>query len=197
MTVEWKGDEFVKRSLIPSIQDGLKAAGLTLQVEIQRSIGGPSPSLPGTPPGRDTSTLATSVTNEMTGPLSVGVGTNLKYAMALERGAVLRSKSGKWLTIPLNKEAKMMRRRHGSLREVTGLTFIKSKRGNLLLVKIVGGKNARTVPMFLLRKQATLLARPWLGPGLRNNAARVQREFSSATTKSLTRRAQLAFKGGA
>lgn len=83
--------------------------------------------------------------------LSVTVGTNLVYARIHDQGGVIKPVKAKYLTIPLGN---MKRAKKGA-----GLFFIKSKKGNKLLVR---KKGKGIEPMFLLKDQVTIPKRPYL-----------------------------------
>jgi len=94
------------------------------------------------------------------------------YGPVHEYGATIRARNAQYLAIPLRDEARLR-----SPRRISGLKCIKTKSGNLLLVKdfqptkgfaFGGGKLTAGVPRlaayFLLKKQVTIPARPFFQP---------------------------------
>lgn len=94
---------------------------------------------------------------ERIGRQELQFGTNLIYARLHQEGGVIRPKNGKYLAIPLTREAQ----RAVSPRRFAGSLFtIKSKKGNLLLAERSGGG---IKPQYALLKQVHIPARPFLG----------------------------------
>lgn len=85
---------------------------------------------------------------------SVAVGTNVVYAAIHQFGGIIRAKSGPFLAIPITAAA----RAAGSPRNMQGLAIAQSLKGQFMLVDSKTG----TVH-FLLRRQVTMPARPFLG----------------------------------
>lgn len=108
--------------------------------------------------------------------LSAGRSTSeLPYARAHEDGATIRPKRGKYLAIPLPaaKTAAGVTRgefsRLGGLRAVPNLQVIRSKAGNLLLVR--PNKDGTVTPLFVLRAGSVVLrARHYLRDALQEAA---------------------------
>lgn len=84
---------------------------------------------------------------------SVAVGTNVVYAAIHQFGGVIRAKAGPFLSIPVTPAA----RAAGSPRNMTGLHVVQSVKGQFMLV------NEKGVVQYLLKKQVTIPARPFLG----------------------------------
>lgn len=143
-----------------------------------------SPSAPGTPPNIQRGFLVRAITHEPSVNLRsrVGVSRNVKYAAIHEYGGVVAAK-GKYLTIPVNIQAKRAIERSGSVRNIRGLTLLRSKRGNLVLVPELG-KSGRRVsgPVFVLKKSVTIPKRPYLRPAVEKNLPAIrdagQREYA-------------------
>lgn len=185
MTVEWHGDEFVAQVLRPAIRDGLGAAGATLEREIRTNLNtNSSPSAPFDFPGKDTGTAGRSISHAVVSDQTVRVGTNLEYLRHLEHGFYAKGN----LTVPLTPAARRMRRQHGSLRERQDLQFVKTKRA-AFLVRQVGGRNARTEFLFILKKSVTVQPRPWARRSLKMAENRVADAFFDGTRRSIARRA--------
>lgn len=83
----------------------------------------------------------------------VAVGTNVAYAAMHQFGGVIRAKAGPFLSIPVTPQA----RAAGSPRNFEGLKVTQSVKGQFMLV------DAKGVVHYLLRKQVTMPARPFLG----------------------------------
>lgn len=102
--------------------------------------------------------LRNSVTYEAT-ETSASVGTNVAYAAMHQFGGIIRAKSGPFLAIPITPAA----RAAGSPRNFEGLHVQQTIRsvdtdgGQFMLV------DARGVAHYLLRRQVTMPARPFLG----------------------------------
>lgn len=79
---------------------------------------------------------------------------------AHEYGATIKPKKGKYLAIPLTKEAELA----GSPRAFNNLRFVNAKGGNLLMVrdKKKGGGKTQSEAMFLLVKSMTLPERSFI-----------------------------------
>lgn len=99
-------------------------------------------------------------------------GADLPYAAIHEYGGVIRPVRRKWLAIPLPiaKTAAGVSR-YQTPRDVPGLRFMLSKRGNALLVDKTG------VPWYVLRKSVTIPKRPYLLPALLKAGSRLQNQL--------------------
>ena len=84
---------------------------------------------------------------------SVAVGTNVVYAAIHQLGGVIRAKNGPFLSIPVTPAA----RAAGSPRNMQGLHVAQTLKGRFILV------DAKGVTQYLLRRQVTMPARPFLG----------------------------------
>ncbi len=127
---------------------------------------------PGGPPGQRTGQLTQSILSLPLGQNDrnpwARVGTNLVYAKVHEFGLPIVS-SGKLLTIPLNDEARRLRRIYGDLTQVPGLFFVKDKEsGNLFLATVTGTPKTKgggeVRYLFLLRRAVKMPARPFFRP---------------------------------
>lgn len=164
----------------------VQMAGILTAREISRTLNrsgsnrGATPSAPGTPPHKDSGRLSQihvddSKLKDAQWP-RVRVGTNIPYARILEFGGIILAKNG-YLTIPLNQEARDMRKRAGaSLRSVAGLVTRRSKKGNLLL-GMANGKDFR--PLFVLKKSVEIKKRPYMRPTFKRLKPRIFRLFSA------------------
>lgn len=84
----------------------------------------------------------------------------MAIAHAHEYGATIKPKKGKYLAIPLTKEAEAA----GSPREFNDLRFVPASNGNLLMVRDKKGANGKTgsEAMYLLTKSVTLPERSFI-----------------------------------
>lgn len=123
-------------------------------------------SAPGGPPGVRSGNLRNSIDamspEELGTPSRAAYGTNVAYGRHLEFGAYPRAKAGKYLTIPLHGKAESaLIRAGGSVRNIPGLFFIRTMKGQLFLARKYGGKRARVELWFILKKSVRIAARPW------------------------------------
>lgn len=151
-----------------------KAVAEETKLEIQKQLkkknnsSGDMPSSPGEPPAMVSGKLLNSIKvvkyqgTDYTKKYKVE--TKSKYARIQEFGGILTAKRGKFLTIPLNFEARQLREQYKSLRQCKFLVFIKPKNKEPLLCKKIG---QRLVPMFALKKQVYLPPRPFIRPAKR------------------------------
>jgi len=200
--VIWKGEDF-KRALHFDMKKKMELVCRKIEADIKVSISGPpntvnqQSSMVGTRSG----TLRASITSNWTGggngsppgakakargatsiPDPGGtvtevrgvVGTNLVYGPVHEFGATIRPKTKKWLTIPFpgGGAVTALGIGRGSAREFKN-TFI----ANDIIFGQPTGKSDKIVPLFILKKQVTIKARPFIRPAIDRNAANVRRVF--------------------
>jgi phage virion morphogenesis protein len=103
----------------------------------------------------DTGRLRASIRSELVSPTAVMIGTNLIYGRIHQEGGTILPRRAKLLAIPLRREFKAK-----PARKQRGLFVIRSRRGNLLLVKRDG---AGIKPCYLLLERVKIPARPYLG----------------------------------
>lgn len=108
------------------------------------------------------------------------------YGPVHEFGATIRPRRARALTIPLNAEA-----RARPARQIRGLFLIRSKKGNLLLVR----KTADGVePFFLLRDEVRIPRRPYVAPTARKFIPIARQRTRAAVAEAIAlRRAGLLF----
>lgn len=217
-TVTWKGDEWMQTVGIPAANEAVTHAAQVGAQIVRKSLGsnhGGTRSKPFNPPNTQSNQLRRSIqyaTPEQIGkPLTAQVGTNTLYARVLEFGGTIRAK-GKALVFPLNAAAeKCVNKgstsgRPAAMRSVlnalkfkyTGnrrLVWLKSKSGFVICVMDKGGKGGKgsrvllNEPRFLMTRQVTIKARPFLRPLVHNpdNTAQLARAvrvaFASAVAK--------------
>lgn len=81
--------------------------------------------------------------------------TDLGYARIHELGGTIRPKKSKFLAVPVTEAA----RKAGSPRNMTGLVYVQSVKGQPMLVEEFTGK-----VQYILKKLVTIPARPFLRP---------------------------------
>jgi phage gpG-like protein len=137
----------------------------------------------GDKPLRDTGLLMASISGgawhvERTGETWVEYGTRRVGARLMNDGGVVHPTRGKYLAIPKTKEAL----RAGSARNFPReLTPIFGKKGGVLVETITRGRGkGTTVVHYVLTKQVTVPARPFLGAGdrLKKKLADITRDFA-------------------
>lgn len=115
--------------------------------------------------------------------LAIGTGVggrkSVKYASILERGGIIRPKRASWLTIPLPGIKGMARNYPDSF-------FIKSKKGNLLLVQKAGRSGIK--PLFVLRKQVRIPAFKWLSTSIKERMAELRRMMAKKELLNVAKR---------
>lgn len=140
-------------------------------------------SAPGQPPGEQSNHLRKGITHTPAKNGRCIVHTSkANYAAMMEFGGTIRAKSGGFLPIPLNLEAKRLQARtKGGLRNsATPMHILRTKTGRLFLVKHLTrkGKNATKLLgsqlMFILKKSVTIDARPYMKPAEQNAALYVK-----------------------
>ncbi len=100
-------------------------------------------------------------------------GAKVPYGRAHELGAVIRPKTGQWLTIPLNAAKTASGVARGPARSFSNTFFLK-KGGNLLLMQ---KKGDQIVPLFVLKKEVRIPKRPFLRPGIMEKLPVIRREI--------------------
>lgn len=90
----------------------------------------------------------------------VVVGTNVRYAAIHQFGGVIRAKNGPFLAIPMTPAA----RKAGSPRNMPELHVAQTLKGQFFLV------DGKGVTQYLLRRQVTIPARPYLGASASDRA---------------------------
>jgi len=100
-------------------------------------------------------------------------GPDVPYAAIHEYGGIIRPVRRKWLAIPLPiARTAAGVSRYQTPRDVPGLRFMLSKRGNALLVDKKG------VPWYVLKKSVSIPKRPYLLPALLKAGADLQKQLS-------------------
>ena len=168
----WKGDEWARSVLPQAVATGLNAAAATVQGEFGRALQkGAKPSAPGSPPrvkhGRQQGSLLWGLRTAPAAPgrFKAAVYNLAEHARMLELGGTIKPLTHKYLTIPLNKRAELLRERNKDLSVFKGALF-RSKAGNLILViregkgDTKGGGDA----VFVLKERVTIAPRPWFRP---------------------------------
>jgi hypothetical protein len=132
------------------------------------------PSAPGTPPNRNRGLLANSISstkaeNKIVYVYSSGVAYAKKHEQPPGYSGLIKAKSSKYLTIPMNDQAARMRERTSSLR-LLNLTYIPGKHRGVAFLWLPKGKGKRmkSTLMFMLKPSVRLPARPFLRPAFEN-----------------------------
>jgi len=186
-------ESFVRGRMVAAFNAGLTLAAISAVGSIRASFaknGKYRPSVPGQPPGRTNDLLYNGLSSTKGENLSASVYTSgVAYARIQEFGGIIKAKSSKYLTIPLNDQAARMRERTSTLRSLN-LTFVPDKhRGVVFLAQTKGrGKNAKSTKMFMLKPTVRLPARPYLRPAFQSHevVAKMLAAFCRGARKALT-----------
>ena len=185
--VTWYGDEFsdtIRRNAVRIVN----RSALLVQREAQRLLSqgssnrGATPSRPGSPPHKDTGTLARSITVDLAKLKSrrqtrirAATGTRLKYAAIHEFGGTIVPRTAKALLVPIGDKGRKAMRSVSSVRELK-LSFIKRKGGKPpLLARNMGD---RIEPLFVMTKRVVLPPRPYMRPALAKMTPKIRKLFS-------------------
>jgi hypothetical protein len=176
----------LKAKLERAVNTGVYRAALVYEAFIKDSftktaVG--THSAPGQPPGTQTGMLRNGIraTPAKNGK-SIITTSKAKYAAMMEFGGTIRAKSGGFLPVPLNAEAKRLQKRTaGGLRNsATPMHILRTKTGRLFLVKHLTRKSKNATKligsqmMFILKKSVTIAARPYMRPAEQNAALYVK-----------------------
>jgi hypothetical protein len=96
---------------------------------------------------------------------SISIGSNVIYAKVQDdkRNTTILPKTMQNLTVPVDRTVK------GRARQYNNTFVIRSKKGNLLLVKTVGkGKKKKIKPLFILKKQVTIKGTGFITDNINN-----------------------------
>lgn len=99
---------------------------------------------------------------------------DVRYALMMEVGGVIKPKRAKFLAIPLTPEARIA----GSPRRMPGLAYVQSKNGQPMLIDSTSGD-----AQYLLRDSVTIPARPYLRPAADVHYPRMAAEIRKAFEK--------------
>lgn len=189
-TYTFKRQEF--RALLQRAADaGALAAAIVCRDTAAELLNGPSPSAPGSSPGKDTGHLASSVA--AVGPAQTGIpgkaafGTNVPYGRHLEFGAFITPKHSKYLAVPVDRMlvSKLQGIKRSFLfsylqrtRNIPGLRYVPPRKGannggRLVLENRIRGINVRGpkkktrtaqagTTVFVLKRSVVLKPRPWI-----------------------------------
>jgi len=187
-------DEIMARVLKAANNAVFEAAGEGAE-QVQKTLqGGPrwTSSQPGKPPNFQRGTLAGSVSfvhpDQGGVPLRAQVGTAEKHGLYMENGAYVRAKKGKYLPVPVNREAKeLLAKMDGRSLRASGVKLVveKSNSGALLLVeKTPTGREKKNGAVFILKVAIRILARPWLKPGMEGAVTQMHAKFKESMERS-------------
>lgn len=105
-----------------------------------------------------------------------------EYAAAQELGAVIRPKRGRYLTIPLSPVLTQAGVQRQSARSFAGLFVIRSRRGNLLLVRRT---TSGIEPVFALVERVRLRPKHFLRDGMAKAASQAPPLFRAALARAV------------
>ena len=189
----WGGNRYMDR-VRGAMERALTKSAVIVQQEVQLQLSkrgrqpshGAAPAPVGQPPGVRTGHLRRSwqMGNQMgsrdktairaaVNP-RIRVGSNLAYARIHELGGVISAKKGGYLTIPLNRQAEVLLREHGSTRNIPGLFRV----GNALARKT--GKSGKLQFLFALKRSIKIPKRPYVRPAIRAAGPKVVQAFAAA-----------------
>jgi len=109
--------------------------------------------------------------------------TNLVYAPVQERGATISARRARYLTIPLDAAKTPAGVARGPARSFPNTFFLRSSRGNLLLMQRRPGQKA--VPLFLLKRSVKVPPRLGLEAEWRAFRPHVVEKLRQATRRAL------------
>jgi len=186
-------ESFVRGRMVAAFNAGLTLAAISAASSIKASFsknGKYRPSNQGYPPNRNRGLLYNAISSTKGENLSASVYTSgVEYARIQEFGGIIKAKSSKYLTIPLNDQAARMRERTSTLRSLN-LTFVPGNhRGVAFLAQTKGrGKNSKSTLMFMLKPTVRLPARPYLRPAFQSHevVAKMLAAFCRGARKALT-----------
>lgn len=212
----WHGDEWMAQVGIPAAQAAIThAADVGAQI-IRKSLGNTHNgvrSKPGSPPNTQSNNLRRSIFWMGSKGLTAVVGTNAAYAKILEFGGTIKPIHGKSLAIPVGEGKKLMKGKfaeggEGAFAPRSIINALKYKYGDgrkrlVWLPRKNGGTvigimdrgtskgnlGAKFTPLFLLVRQSTIQARPFMRPLIHNPANRAalakaaQEAFASAVAR--------------
>lgn len=192
--LEWHGDAWLA-TVPPAIDRAVTDAALVAQRAMQVNLSGASPSRPGSYPGMDQGRLRQSIFAAgpaQTGkPMTAHVGSNLRRSRLLEFGGWVHAKAGKFLTIPLTADAKLLRRRVSSLRQLPGMKVFRTKAGKLFLGGMATGSpgvKRKYRALFKLVPRVFVAARPWAMRSVRESAPEMMAAFKVSLARGLGKR---------
>jgi hypothetical protein len=201
VSADYKFDKTVANRMRKAAKDAVNAGAVELQAAIKDKLNlgasnigsGGEPSKPGQPPRNNTGLLSKSIQIDRTGLDKTApfarVGSGLPYARILEVGGTIRPVNVKLLPVPIGVAGRRAQRDAGaSLKNDKSLVFIKSKKGNKLLVRFEGtGRRRKMIPLFVLKESVTIRARPYMRPTLaekRQDVAATMLRFFRAALRS-------------
>lgn len=198
MKIEWKGVPHFRQMVIEAANAGLAGGASVLAQAMKRGFT-KTPrgvaSQPGQPPSIQRGMLRNSIVSTPGRNLRASAGSNLRetpYGLFLERGAVVKAKRSKYLTVPANTEARRLLEK-GSVRSAN-LKYIPRKGRAPLLVSKDKGKGG---PVIVLKKQVRIHPRPWAVPALRRSSGNILQRFKRDAARHLAASVSRAVGGAA
>jgi len=159
-----------------AVNAGLTACARTASVFVKRGMSKGArhtPSAPGTPPNVQRGILRNGIGYEPSTNLrsTVGVAAAVKYARIQEFGGKITATRAKYLTVPVNQEAKRASEIGTPIRSLN-LRLAFGKGGMYLVPAQTTKRRSRARqrgPVFALKRSVRIPARPYLRPGVYNN----------------------------
>lgn len=139
-----------------------------------------NPAPAGGPPGTVNNRLRNSIQKTPPANGETIIGTNEKYARIHEFGGLIKPKTKKYLTIPVNIQAATIRANTKDLKTVPGLRFQKGRHPGIAFIfqDVTTGKGKKRVMagtlMYVLKRSVRMPARPFLRPATTNQQWRAQ-----------------------
>ena len=156
-----------RRNLHKGMEKAIRRVVATARKDYLR---GPRPDKLGVQTGALIRSITGKITRSTKHIVKGTTGSDLEYAAIHEHGGIIQPKVSQYLAIPLGKT-------QGKPRDYPDAFFITSKKNNLLIVKNNGGE---LLPLFLLKKQVEIPARPFLKPAYLDNKKKVQEDLRDA-----------------
>lgn len=194
--IDWNADSIVA-AMAQARTAAISQGAIVLQRTMRRTVSGPSPSSPGSPPGWDRGGLHRSIVWVM-GSSSALVGSSLLYSLFLEKG----TKYGRPVPVPVNDAAKRMLRNLdivGGSRvslKTKNLQFINRKGKPPLLIELTKtGREKKNGAVFVIKRHR-IAARPWVAPSYNAAQAEMAGRMKKAYAASLQSAVAGAITGG-
>lgn len=183
----------LEKALLGSVDTGIYRAAQALRddgiVPIFGTDHGGVPSSPGSPPHSQSGELRDSWKIER-GERKSSVYSSVPYAAILETGGTITPKRAKALAVPVSPEAKKRAARMGARAAIASFgntRTVKTKRGNLLIVRDVRGKRARGEVLFFLAGKVRIAARPYVDRSIESAWPAMETVFVETVMRSIER----------
>lgn len=134
--------------------------------------------LSGSPLARRTGNLARLGQEISAGGEEGRIGPQVPYGAIHEFGGIIKPVKGKFLAIPLDAAKTAAGVARGGPKDFDDTFVVTSKLGNLLIAQSDGGGDI--TPLFALKEQVEIPARPYLGPALEEKRTKLAEMAGSA-----------------